>query len=53
MEAQVKRQIQNPQLGAVNSAGCKIDGKLTCDYLRSLESKILKFVSILVVVIHN
>ena len=28
------------QLGVVNFAGCKIDTKLTYNYLRSLENKI-------------
>ena len=45
--------IVHTQLGAVNFAGCKIDAKLTCNYLGSLESKILNLVSILFVVIHN
>ena len=35
---QIKRYLS--QLGAVNFAGWKIDMKLTCNYLRSLESKI-------------
>ena len=48
-------QVKNlhTQLGAVNFPGCKIDTKLTYNYLRSLESKISNFVSILFVVIHN
>ena len=35
------------QLGVVNFAGCKIDTKLTYNYLRSLEGKILICVNFL------
>ena len=44
--------IPHSQLGAVNFVGCKIDMKLTYNFLHSLESKISNFVSIISLVIH-